>query len=71
MDEMKRIVLCRYCGRPEYYGDTRWLSARCVCRACYREDYEKETGKLYTWDDLDGHVPTMDEYHGQGEGDAE
>lgn len=27
--------------------------------------------KLYTWDDLDGHVPTMDEYHGQGEEDAE
>lgn len=23
-DEMKRIVICKYCGKPEYYGEMRW-----------------------------------------------
>lgn len=62
MDEMKRIVVCRYCSKPEYYGDFRWTSGKCMCRACYRKDYEKHSGKPYTWDDLDGHVPTMEEF---------
>ena len=26
MDEMKRIVICKHCGKPEYYGDMRWLN---------------------------------------------
>jgi len=70
MDEMKRIVLCRLCGRPEYYGDMRWLSGRCMCRACYRADYYDRTGKPYSWDDLDGHAPTMEEYLAQQEQEA-
>ena len=61
-DEMKKIVICKYCGRPEYYGNMRWLSGSCRCRACYRADYEDRTGKLYKWDDLNGSVPTTDEY---------
>lgn len=65
MDEMKRIVICKHCGRPEYYGEMRWLSGKCCCRACYRSDYEDRTGKLYTWDDLNGQVPTMEEYEQQ------
>lgn len=65
MDEMKRIVICKHCGRPEYYGEMRWLSGKCYCRACYRSDCEDRTGKLYTWDDLNGQVPTMEEYEQQ------
>jgi len=65
MDEMKRIVICKHCGRPEYYGEMRWLNGKCCCRACYRADYESRTGKPYEWDDLDGKVPTMEEYEKQ------
>ena len=62
---MNRIVICKYCGRPEYYGEMRWLSGKCSCRACYRADYEDRTGNLYTWDDLNGIVPTIEEYKAQ------
>lgn len=65
MDEMKRIVICKYCGKPEYYGEMRWLSGKCTCRDCYKADYEDKTGKLYKWDDLDGKRPTMEEYKEQ------
>ncbi len=65
MDEMKKIVICRHCGRPDYWGQFRWLSGRCMCRACYRKDYEKRFNRLYEWDDLTGHVPTMEEYQKQ------
>lgn len=65
MDDMKRIVVCRHCGHLEYYGEMRWFNGKGSCRACYRADYEDRTGKLYSWDDLDGHVPTMEEYKNQ------
>jgi len=64
MDDMKRIVVCD-CGRPEYYGKMRWNSGKCYCRACYRADYEDRTGKPYRWNDLDGTVPTIEEYKKQ------
>ena len=67
MDGMKEIVICKHCGRPEYYGDMRWLNGKCICRACYRCDCEDRTGKLYSWNDLDGHMPTMAEYEKQEE----
>ena len=25
-DEMNEIVICRHCGKPEYYGELRWRS---------------------------------------------
>lgn len=71
MDEMMRIKRCRYCGRLDYYGEMRWLSGRCVCRDCYREDYERQTGKPYTWDDLDGPRPTEEELRAQKERSTE
>lgn len=71
MDEMKKIVICKHCGRPEYYGEMRWLSGKCCCRACYRADYEDRTGKPYEWNDLDGHVPTMEEYKSEEDQDHE
>lgn len=61
---MDEIVICKYCGRPEYWGEMRWLSGKCCCRDCYKEDYEK-TGKVYIWSDLDGKRPSMDEYKAQ------
>lgn len=62
LDQNKEIVICKYCGRPEFWGDMRWLSGRCTCRDCYKEEYEREYKRPYTWDDLDGRRPTMEEY---------
>lgn len=45
----------------------RWLNGRCICRDCYKADYERSTGTVYTWTDLDGKRPTMDEYNKQEE----
>ena len=66
MDEMKKIVLCKYCGKPEYYGEMRWLSAKMLCRNCYRSHWQDENHKLYVWDDLDKvPYPTMEDYENQ------
>ena len=62
MDENKRIVICRRCKKPEYWGEMRWLSGFCVCRDCYKAQWESENHKPYTWDDLDGKRPTMEEF---------
>ncbi len=63
MDE--EIILCKECSRPEYWGEMRWLSGRCICRDCYKKQYEKETDKRYTWSDLDGKRPSVEEYNQQ------
>ena len=42
MDENKRIVICRRCKKPEYWGEMRWLSGFCVCRDCYKAQWESE-----------------------------
>ena len=34
---MDKIVICKQCGRPEYWGEMRWLSGKCTCRNCYRQ----------------------------------
>lgn len=65
IDDMNRIVLCKQCGKPEYYGEMRWISGAMICRDCYKSHYEKSTGKLYEWDDLNGKRPTMREYNHQ------
>lgn len=54
MDEMNRIVLCKHCRKPEYYGEFRWLSGWTGCRDCYKEEYRTQTGEIYEWNDLDG-----------------
>jgi late competence protein required for DNA uptake (superfamily II DNA/RNA helicase) len=61
-DEMKRIVRCKYCGCYEYYGEMRWLSGKCCCRDCYKDNYAMENGKLYEWDDLEGPRPTKEDF---------
>ncbi len=67
-ENMKRIVICKYCGRPEFWGDMRWLSGRCTCRDCYKAECEAQSGKPYAWDDLDGPRPTREEYDAQEAG---
>ena len=57
MDEMKRVIKCKYCGKAEYYGEFRWLSGKMLCRRCYRAEWEHENKKPYVWDDLDGERP--------------
>lgn len=64
-DEMNKIVICKHCGKPEYYGEMRWLSGRCSCRSCYKAQWQDENHKLYTWNDLDGKRPTVAEYKKQ------
>ncbi|MCM1189848.1 MAG: hypothetical protein NC541_11205 [bacterium] len=64
---MEKIVICNHCGQPEYWGEMRWLSGRCVCRDCYKADCERETRKPYIWHDLDGERPTMADYQKQEE----
>ena len=65
VDEMKRITICKYCGKPEYYGEYRWLSGMLLCRNCYKHQWEVENKKLYRWDDLDGRRPTIEDYNRQ------
>lgn len=63
----RNIVICKSCKKPEYWGEMRWLNGRCMCRDCYKAEYERSTGKPYTWTDLDGKRPTVDEYNRQEE----
>lgn len=65
MEEMNRIVICKRCGKPEYYGKMRWLNGACGCRYCYKAQWEYENNKRYEWNDLDGKRPTMEEYRKQ------
>lgn len=63
----EKIVLCKRCRNPEYWGEMRWLSGACICRDCYKKQYEEDYGKPYAWDDLDGPRPTVDDYIAQEE----
>lgn len=65
MEDTNRIVICKYCNKPEYYGEMRWLSGRCSCRNCYKAQWQDEHQMLYEWGDLDGKRPTMKEYEMQ------
>lgn len=65
MGEVQSIVICKKCGRPEYWGEMRWLSGECLCRDCYKKKWEHEEGEPYRWDDLEGPRPTMEEYRDQ------
>lgn len=63
-----KIELCRHCGQPEYWRKMRWKDGICMCRNCYKRDYERMNhGIPYRWDDLDGPRPTMQEYLDQEE----
>ena len=62
MDEiMNRIVRCKYCNKPEYYGKFIWLNSHMLCRDCYKAMYEKIYNTRYEWHDLDGKRPTEED----------
>lgn len=69
--DAKKIVICKSCRKPEYWGDMRWLSGRCMCRDCYKADCERQSGTVYKWDDLEGKRPTREEYEEQEVGKSE
>ena len=52
-ERKEEIVICKHCGKPEYWGAMRWLSGRCACRNCYRSFWEDQNHKRYTWDDFE------------------
>lgn len=64
-NEMKEIIICKHCGKPEYYGEMRWLNGFCGCRDCYKERYHEVYGEHYKWSDLDGKKPTIEDYNEQ------
>ena len=65
-DEMNRIVICKHCGKPEYYGEMRWLSGFCGCRNCYKAKWQYENHYLYILYDLNRHpYPSMEDYEKQ------
>lgn len=71
MEDMKEVVICRHCGRPEYYGEMHWLSGWRGCRSCYIVRWQDINHKLYIWSDLDGPRPTMEDYKAQLEAENE
>lgn len=64
-DEMKEIIICKHCGKPEYYGEMRWLNGFCGCRDCYKQEFEKTYKRPYIWSDLNGKRPSIEEYNSQ------
>lgn len=64
-DQNEEIVICKHCRQPEYWGAMRWLDGRCMCRRCYKADWESRNHSVYEWNDLDGPVPTLHDYNSQ------
>ena len=61
------IVICKHCTKPEYWSDMRWLNGKCMCRNCYKSEWEDTHHELYKWDDLNGERPTLQEYLDQAD----
>lgn len=59
---MNTIVICKHCGKPEYYGEMRWLNGICSCRSCYKQQWQDVNHEEYIWSDLAGERPTIDQY---------
>lgn len=54
---LEKAVICKHCGKPEYYGQMHWLNGKCMCRSCYKQYFREYYGMPYTWSDLDGPRP--------------
>jgi late competence protein required for DNA uptake (superfamily II DNA/RNA helicase) len=63
----KRIVICKYCGKLEYWDDMTWLNSHMYCRQCYKSAYQDFYKQQYKWNDKDGNRPTQEEYEEQEE----
>lgn len=44
-DEMKELVICKYCKSQVEYGDMVWLNGKCMCPKCYIKERTKEESK--------------------------
>lgn len=44
MDEMNKIVICKSCNEPEYYGSMIWYCGHSSCRKCTYKRWERESG---------------------------
>lgn len=69
MAEFDRIVICKQCKKPEYWGELRWLSGFCTCRNCYKAIWEDQNHRQYTWGDLDGPRPSQEDFEAQQRAD--
>lgn len=58
----RQVTICKLCGNYEYWGEMRWLNGKCMCRKCYKSEYQKTYHKFYKWNDLNGPTPTYEEY---------
>jgi hypothetical protein len=54
--EMDDVVICRHCGRPEYYGEMRWLNGFCGCRRCYKSKWEDTNHMVYHYIEEDSYL---------------
>lgn len=60
-----KIVLCPYCGKPEYWESMTWLNGKCMCRDCYKDEYISYYGNKYpslTGDEYSKPRPSMTDY---------
>lgn len=39
---MNKIVICKRCKKPEYWGEMRWISGMQICRDCYKAECERK-----------------------------
>lgn len=59
------VVICRECGKPEYWGEVRWINNISLCRSCYKAQYKSIYNKEYTMSNLDGRKPSLQDYLNQ------
>lgn len=41
-DEMKKVVKCPKCGKPEYNGMLHWRDGKLMCRECIYDLWESK-----------------------------
>ena len=42
---LEKKVICKSCGKTEWWGEMFWLNGKCMCPTCYREERAKEDQK--------------------------
>lgn len=65
------IVICKRCGKSEYWEFMHFYGSVAECRDCYMEKQKLSNQVLYGWRDFEGERPTNDEYEAQEENDLD
>ena len=60
VDEMKNVVECPECHKPEYYGMIHWREGHRYCRSCIYEIWER-FGRWSRNSDKDFEFPTYED----------